>query len=157
MKAGTTQGLDGAVINIYVDGQIVGSDVTANGGIIEFEAEPGTLVTFVEREAPEGYAVDPTPHSVFVPESEDGGEGGGEAGSGEGEGEQELIVTLENASMPGMKIVKTDAQTGAPISGTVFSIKGVNTDFSTSVTTGADGTATLDELDSGVYVVRVRP
>ena len=35
VAAGTTQGLDGAKFNIYRDGQIVGSDVTKNGGIIE--------------------------------------------------------------------------------------------------------------------------
>ena len=35
VTAGTTRGLDGARFLIYRDGQIVGSDVTKNGGIIE--------------------------------------------------------------------------------------------------------------------------
>ena len=53
-----------------------------------------------------------------------------------------------------MKIIKTDAQTGAPIPGTVFSIKSVTGSYSTSVTTGTDGSATLSAIPAGVYVVR---
>ena len=55
---------------------------------------------------------------------------------------------------PDMKIIKTDAQTGAPIPGTVFSIKSVTGSYSTSVTTGTDGSATLSAIPAGVYVVR---
>lgn len=59
--AGTNTGLNGAVFNIYRDGRIVGSDVTKNGGIIEVKDVTKGLWTFVEVEAPEGYALDPTP------------------------------------------------------------------------------------------------
>ena len=55
---------------------------------------------------------------------------------------------------PDMKIIKTDAQTGAPILGTVLSIKSVTGSYSTSVTTGTDGSATLSAIPAGVYVVR---
>ena len=50
--AGTDRGLDGAVYNIYFNGQIVGSDVTSGGGIIEVNDVTEGLWTFVEREAP---------------------------------------------------------------------------------------------------------
>ncbi len=66
--AGTNTGLNGAVFNIYRDGQIVGSDVTKNGGIIEVKDVTKGLWTFVEVEALEGYALDPTPTaSMSIP------------------------------------------------------------------------------------------
>ena len=53
-----------------------------------------------------------------------------------------------------MQIIKTDAQTGAPIPSTVFSVKSVTGSYSTSVTTGSDGSATLSDMPADVYVVR---
>ena len=50
--AGTDRGLDGAVYNIYLDGQIVGSDVTSGGGYIEVHDVTEGLWSFVEQEAP---------------------------------------------------------------------------------------------------------
>ncbi len=66
VAAGTTRGLDGAKFNIYRDGQIVGSDVTKNGGIIEVKDVTKGLWSFVETEAPAGYCADSTPISVYV-------------------------------------------------------------------------------------------
>ena len=43
---------------------------------------------------------------------------------------------------------------GKPIAGTVFSVKSVTGSYSTSVTTGTDGSATLSAIPAGVYVVR---
>ena len=48
--------------NIYRDGQIVGSDVTQNGGIIEVKDVTKGLWSFVETEAPEGYCADSYAH-----------------------------------------------------------------------------------------------
>lgn len=137
--AGTNTGLDGAVFNIYRDGQIVGSDVTKNGGIIEVKDVTKGLWTFVEVEAPEGYALDPTPHSVYVDTTD---------------GDKQYTVTAENHKLPDMKITKRDAMSGKPIAGTVFSIKSVTGSYSTSVTTGVDGSATLPSIPADVYVVR---
>ena len=53
-----------------------------------------------------------------------------------------------------MKIIKRDAMSGKPIAGTVFSIKSVTGSYSTSVTTGTDGSATLSSIPADVYVVR---
>ena len=139
VAAGTTQGLDGAKFNIYRDGQIVGSDVTRNGGIIEVNDVTKGLWTFVEVEAPEGYALTPTSHSVYVDTTD---------------GDKQYTVTAENHALPDMKITKRDAMSGKPIAGTVFSIKSVTGNYSTSVTTGVDGSATLSAIPAGVYVVR---
>ena len=137
--AGTNTGLDGAKFNIYRDGQIVGSDVTRNGGIIEVKDVTKGLWTFVEVEAPEGYALTPTSHSVYVDTTD---------------GDKQYNVTAENHKLPDMKITKRDAMSGKPIAGTVFSVKSVTGNYSTSVTTGVDGSATLSAIPADVYVVR---
>ena len=139
VAAGTTRGLDGAKFNIYRDGQIVGSDVTQNGGIIEVKDVTKGLWSFVETEAPEGYCADSTPISVYVDTTD---------------GDKQYTVTAENYALPDMKITKRDAMSGKPIAGTVFSIKSVTGNFSTSVTTGTDGSATLSAIPADVYVVR---
>ena len=139
VAAGTTRGLDGAKFNIYRDGQIVGSDVTQNGGIIEVKDVTKGLWSFVETEAPEGYCADSTPISVYVDTTD---------------GDKQYTVTAENYALPDMKITKRDAMSGKPIAGTVFSIKSVTGSYSTSVTTGTDGSATLLAIPAGVYVVR---
>ena len=139
VAAGTTRGLDGAKFNIYRDGQIVGSDVTKNGGIIEVKDVTKGLWSFVETEAPAGYCADSTPISVYVDTTD---------------GDKQYTVTAENYALPDMKITKRDAMSGKPIAGTVFSVKSVTGSYSTSVTTGTDGSATLSAIPAGVYVVR---
>ena len=133
--AGTTQGLDGAVFNIYRDGQIVGSDVTKNGGIIEVKDVTKGLWTFVEVEAPEGYALDPTPHSVYVDVTD---------------GDKQYTVTASNSPLPSLKITKADAQTFAKVKAT-FLVEALTGSYSTTVT--VDGEKTLPDLQPGVYRV----
>ena len=139
VAAGTTRGLGGAKFNIYRDGQIVGSDVTKNGGIIEVKDVTKGLWSFVETEAPAGYCADSAPISVYVDTTD---------------GDKQYTVTAENYALPDMKIIKRDAMSGKPIADTVFSVKSVTGSYSTSVTTGTDGSATLSAIPAGVYVVR---
>ena len=139
VAAGTTRGLDGAKFNVYRNGQIVGSDVTRNGGVIEVENVTEGLWSFVETEAPAGYCADPTPISVYVDTTDS---------------DKQYTVTATNYELPDMKIIKRDAMSGKPIAGTVFSIKSVTGSYSTSVTTGVDGSATLSSIPADVYVVR---
>ena len=137
--AGTDRGLDGAVYNIYLDGQIVGSDVTSGGGYIEVHDVTEGLWSFVEQEAPAGYALDPTPHSVYVSVTD---------------GDRQYTVTAEDEELPGIKVIKTSAADGSPVENAVYSIKGVTCAFSTSVSTGPDGSALVEDLPAGVYIVR---
>ena len=136
---GTTTGLAGARFSIYFNGQIVGSDITNAQGEIYVEDAATGLWSFVETAAPDGFCVDPTPKSVYVDVSE---------------GDHEYTVAAVNYEKPDMKIIKRDAMSGKPIAGTVFSIKSVTGSYSTSVTTGTDGSATLSAIPAGVYVVR---
>ena len=136
---GTTTGLAGARFSIYFNGQIVGSDITNAQGEIYVEDAATGLWSFVETAAPDGFCVDPTPKNVYVDVSE---------------GDREYTVAAVNYEKPDMKITKRDAMSGKPIAGTVFSIKSVTGSYSTSVTTGTDGSATLSAIPAGVYVVR---
>ena len=139
VAAGTTRGLDGARFLIYRDGQIVGSDVSQNGGIIEVNNVTKGLWSFVETEAPEGFCADSAPISIYVDTTD---------------GNKQYTVTATNYELPSMKIIKRDAMSGKPIAGTVLSIKSVTGSYSTSVTTGVDGSATLSSIPADVYVVR---
>ena len=136
---GTTTDLAGARFSIYFNGQIVGSDITNAQGEIYVENAATGLWSFVETSAPDGFCVDPTPKSVYVDVSE---------------GDREYSVAATNYELPDMKIIKRDAMSGKPIAGTVFSIKSVTGSYSTSATTGTDGSATLSAIPAGVYVVR---
>ena len=136
---GTTTGLAGARFSIYFNGQIVGSDITNAQGEIYVENAATGLWSFVETAAPDGFCVDPTPKSVYVDVSE---------------GDREYTVAAINYEKPDMKITKRDAMSGKPIAGAVFSVKSVTGSYSTSVTTGTDGSATLSAIPAGVYVVR---
>lgn len=133
--AGTNTGLNGAVFNIYRDGRIVGSDVTKNGGIIEVKDVTKGLWTFVEVEAPEGYALDPTPHSVYVDVTD---------------GDKQYTVSASNSPLPSLKITKADAQTFAKVKAT-FLVEALTGSYSTTVT--VDGEKTLPDLQPGVYRV----
>ena len=93
----------------------------------------------METEAPAGYCADSTPISVYVDTTD---------------GDKQYTVTAENYELPDMKIIKRDAMSGKPIAGTVFSVKSVTGNYSTSVTTGTDGSATLSSIPADVYVVR---
>ena len=136
---GTTTDLTGARFSIYFNGQIVGSDITNAQGEIYVENAATGLWSFVETAAPDGFCVDPTPKSVYVDVSE---------------GDREYSVAATNYELPDMKIIKRDAMSGKPIAGTVFSVKSVTGSYSTSVTTGTDGSAMLSAIPAGVYVVR---
>ena len=136
---GTTTGLAGARFSIYFNGQIVGSDITNAQGEIYVEDAATGLWSFVETSAPDGFCVDPTPKSVYVDVTE---------------GDREYTVAAVNYEKPDMKIIKRDAMSGKPIAGTVLSVKSVTSSYSTSVTTGTDGSATLSAIPAGVYVVR---
>ena len=107
--------------------------------VLEYIENAATgLWTFIEIDAPSGFCVDPTPKSVYVDASE---------------GDREYTVAAVNYAMPSMILYKEDAQTSAPVPGTVLSVKSVTGAYSTSVKIGESGSATLEGLEPGVYVV----
>ena len=139
LSATTGKGLNGAVYNIYFNGTIIGTEVTSGGGYIELTGISTGLYSFVEQSAPEGYALDPTPHSVYV-DVTDGG--------------KQYTATATDEKLPDMEIVKLDAQTGEEIEGAVFSVRSATGSYSTTVTTDRYGETSMEELPAGVYIVK---
>ena len=62
-------------------------------------------------------------------------------------------IVLQNDRRPDLTIHKSDADTGAPVPGTVFLVKGADGHSVAEVTTGPDGSATVENLLPGVYEV----
>jgi uncharacterized repeat protein (TIGR01451 family) len=62
-------------------------------------------------------------------------------------------LVVHNEKKPNMQIVKTDANSGAPIANVTFTVRKVDSATVTTVTTGPDGTALIEHLDPGVYQV----
>lgn len=68
-----------------------------------------------------------------------------------GPGDDQNLV-FENLKMPRLTVTKIDAEDSKPIPGTVFTVEGIDSDFSADWTTGADGTVT-DRVTPGSYKI----
>ena len=98
--------------------------------------QPG-IYEVKEVSAPDGYVIDPTPKTVTLA-----------AG-------QTAQVTFENVPQGWLKLIKTDAVTGAKLAGAVFSLAD-NEDFTDAITlaTAADGTVTSAALTPGTWYAK---
>ena len=132
--------LPGAVFLILRDGQIIGTEETGPDGAITVSNVVEGHYEFVEVSAPEGMDCDRSPVGVYV-NAEDL------------QGEQTITVTKMNHHKRSLTIQKRDAETGDPIPGTSFHIRGVNLGYENDVVTGADGKAVLEALPSGCYEI----
>lgn len=132
--------LPGAVFNIIRDGQVIGTEKTDRSGAITVPNVTEGLYAFVEVSAPEPFALLPEPVVVHVDQADV--DGGGT-----------IEVTAVDQRLPNLTIYKKDQQTTDPVPGTVFEVKGIHHGFHTDVTTGRDGSATLNELPVDSYEV----
>ena len=132
--------LPGAVFLILRDGQIIGTEETTADGTITVSNVTEGHYEFVEVAAPEGMDCNKTPVGVHV-NAEDL------------QGEQTIVVTKMNHHKRSLTITKRDAETGDPIPGTSFHVRGVNIGYENDVVTGADGKAVLEALPSGCYEI----
>ena len=108
---------------------------TGPDGTITWEGlEPGVF-SLVELETLPDHIQDPTEYHVELRPGEDG------------------TIELTNHKRPDLIIHKSDADTDAPVEGAVFIIKAADGSTVTEVTTGPDGTATLENLLPIVYEV----
>lgn len=106
-----------------------------NGRISISDLEPG-VYSVKEIAAPSGYVLNDTEYHVELFPGKDG------------------TLVVNNEKKPNLKIVKTDAVTGAPLSGVTFTVNKADSSTLTTVKTDANGEALLTALDPGVYVVR---
>ena len=68
-----------------------------------------------------------------------------------GPGDDQNLV-FENLKMPRLTVTKIDAENSKPIPGTVFTVEGIDSDFSADWTTGEDGAVT-DRVAPGSYKI----
>ena len=106
-----------------------------NGRISISDLEPG-VYSVKEIAAPSGYVLNDTEyHAELFP------------------GKDSTLV-VNNEKKPNLKIVKTDAVTGAPLASVTFTVNKADSSTLTTIKTDANGEALLTALDPGVYVVR---
>ena len=68
-----------------------------------------------------------------------------------GPGDDQNLV-FENLKMPRLTVIKIDTEDSKPIPGTVFTVEGIDSDFSADWTTGEDGTV-RDRVAPGSYKI----
>ena len=134
------QPLAGAIFVILRDGQVIGTEETKADGTITVSNVTEGYYQFREVSAPAGFDCDRSPVGVHV-NAEDL------------QGEQTIVVTKMNHHKRSLTIQKRDAETGDPIPGTSFHIRGVNLGYENDVVTGADGKAVLEAMPSGCYEI----
>ena len=132
--------LAGAIFVILRDGQVIGTEETQADGTITVSNVTEGYYEFREVHAPAGFDKDSSPVGVHV-NAEDL------------QGEQTIIVTKANHHKRSLTITKRNTETGEPVPGTSFHIRGVNLGYENDVVTGADGKATLSDMPSGCYEV----
>ena len=109
--------------------------ITGPDGTITWEGlEPG-VYSLVETATVSDHILDTRKHHVQLFPGRDG------------------TIVLQNDRRPDLTIHKSDADTGAPVPGTVFLVKGADGHIVAEVTTGPDGSATVENLLPGVYEV----
>ena len=132
--------LPGAVFVILKDGQIIGTEETKADGTITVSNVTEGYFEFREVSAPAGFDCDRSPVGVHV-NAEDL------------QGEQTIVVTKMNHHKRALTISKRNTETGDPVPGTSFHVRGINNGYENDVVTGADGKATLTDMPSGCYEV----
>ncbi len=138
------QPLPGAIFVILRDGQVIATEETGADGTITVSNVTEGYYEFREVAAPAGFDKDSSPVGVHV-NAEDL------------QGEQTIVVTKMNHHKRSLTIQKRDTETGDPVPGTSFHIRGVNLGYENDVVTGADGKVTLSDMPSGCYEIEVRP
>ena len=134
------QPLPGAIFVILRDGQVIATEETGADGTITVSNVTEGYYEFREVAAPAGFDKDSSPVGVHV-NAEDL------------QGEQTIVVTKMNHHKRSLTIQKRDTETGDPVPGTSFHIRGVNLGYENDVVTGADGKVTLSDMPSGCYEV----
>ena len=117
------------------DGPTVTTEATGPDGTVTVtDLLPG-VYTVTEQSVPEGYILDPTPQTVTLYPNRD------------------ATVQFQNYKRPNLTIRKTDKDTGEPVPGVTFTLRGADGPTVTTEATGPDGTVTVPNLLPGIYTV----
>lgn len=117
------------------NGEHVGEYTTDNTGTILLPTLDPDWYVVRETKAPEGYILDETPKTVEVKTN------------------VPTVVTFENKPLSGIKIVKTDSETGEPLEGVSFAIAKMNGEKIGTFKTDKEGMIYISDLEDGYYTV----
>ena len=117
------------------NGEHVGEYTTDNTGTILLPTLDPDWYVVRETKAPEGYIMDETPKTVEVKTN------------------VPTVVTFENKPLSGIKIVKTDSETGEPLEGVSFSVSKMNGEKIGTFKTDKEGMVYISDLEDGYYTV----
>lgn len=117
------------------NGEHVGEYTTDNTGTILLPTLDPDWYVVRETKAPEGYILDETPKIVEVKTN------------------VPTVVTFENKPLSGIKIVKTDSETGEPLEGVSFSVSKMNGEKIGTFKTDKEGMVYISDLEDGYYTV----
>lgn len=141
-----TVGIPGAVIRITSvklddGGSYFGEFVTKDGGYVlkedlDFSKLPTGSYIAEEITPPEGYILSSDVSKVKPPFVWD------------------VVVDFVNSTRPGLRLLKIDQQTGAPLSGVLFRVAEVNGGYDEQHFTNAEGLIVLEGLNPGAYTVQ---
>ena len=117
------------------NGEHVGEYTTDNTGTILLPTLDPDWYVVRETKAPEGYILDETPKTVEVKTN------------------VPTVVTFENKPLSGIKIVKTDSETGEPLEGVSFAVSKMNGEKIGTFKTDKEGMIYVSDLEDGYYTV----
>ena len=117
------------------NGEHVGEYTTDNTGTILLPTLDPDWYVVRETKAPEGYILNETPKTVEVKTN------------------VPTVVTFENKPLSGIKIVKTDSETGEPLEGVSFSVSKMNGEKIGTFKTDKEGMIYISDLEDGYYTV----
>ena len=132
----TKKPIAGVTFSIWRDGVLLGDYVTDENGKITLEKTPAGTYKVQEQETLAEYLLNDEVLEI------------------EHTTEKDTEVTIENTRRPGILIQKIDAESRKPLANAVFRLERADGDvIREDITTGEDGTAYLENLDAGDYVI----
>ncbi|MTD38401.1 hypothetical protein GIX45_07145 [Erwinia sp. CPCC 100877] len=134
-KNETNEVLAGAVFNVYnSNNELVGKITTGADGTASLSGLPLGTYKLVEETAPDGYQLDTTPKYVTITSTT-----------------KTAVITIQNKKLVGkIQVVKKD-EAGQVLAGAIFEVFDANNNLVGTVTTNAQGIATLNDLPYGTY------
>ncbi len=112
--------------------------VTGADGKAVLEALPSGCYEIEELDVPKPYLLDTNNRKTVWIDSEK---------------DKDIVVDFVNSTLPGMRLVKRDAQTGEFVKGATFKIEEVDGGFTDQRQTGPDGVIFWENLRPGAYKV----
>ena len=117
--------------------------VTGADGTVTLSDMPSGCYEITETDVPAPYLLDENNRkTVWIDAAKD----------------QDVVADFRNSTRPGLRILKQDQQTGAPIEGATFLVEEVNGGYNDQHLTDKDGLIVLDGLRPGAYTItEVKP